>query len=102
MTRLRILIARVKSFFATREQDLELNEELHAHLEFLVEEKRRQGMTEEEARRAASLHFGGIAQTEETYREARGLHFLLFPVMPASCMACLRFRLAVRRSGNRL
>ena len=76
MTRLRILIARVKSLFATREQDLELNEELHAHLEFLVEEKRRQGMTEEEARRAASLHFGGIAQTEETYREARGLHFL--------------------------
>jgi hypothetical protein len=76
MTRLRILIARVKSLFATQAQDRELNEELHAHLEFLIEEKRRQGMTEEEARRAASLHFGGIAQTEETYREARSLHFL--------------------------
>jgi predicted permease len=76
MTRLRVLLARVKSLFATQTQDRELNEELHAHLEFLVEEKRRQGMTEEEARRAARLHFGGIAQTEETYREARGLHFL--------------------------
>jgi predicted permease len=76
MTGLRVLLARMKSLFATQAQDRELNEELHAHLEFLVEEKRRQGMTEEEARRAASLHFGNIAQTEETYREARGLHFL--------------------------
>jgi predicted permease len=42
----------------------------------LAEEKQRQGMTEEEARRAARLHFGGIAQTEEVYREARGLHFV--------------------------
>jgi predicted permease len=76
MTRLRVLLARMKSLFAKQTQDRELNEELHAHLEFLIEEKRRQGMTEEEARRAASLHFGGIAQTEETYREARSLHFL--------------------------
>jgi predicted permease len=76
MTRLRVLLARVKSLFAGQAQDRELNEELQAHLEFLVEEKRRQGMTEEEARRAARLHFGGIAQTEESYREGRGLHFL--------------------------
>src|SRR5262249_30181939 len=59
-----------------KKQDHELNEELQAHLEMLVEEKRRQGMTEEEARRAARVHFGGMAQTEEAYREARSLHFL--------------------------
>lgn len=76
MTRLRVLIARVKAFFAKDKQDRELNEELQAHLEMLVEEKRRQGMTEEEARRAASLHLGGVAQTEEAYREARGLQFV--------------------------
>ena len=76
MTRLRVLIARVKELFAKDEQDRELNEELQAHLEMLVEEKRRQGMTEEEARRAARLHLGGIAQTEEAYREARGLQFV--------------------------
>jgi predicted permease len=76
MTRLRVLIARVKELFTKDEQDRELTEELHAHLEMLVEEKRRQGMTEEEARRAAKLHLGGIAQTEEVYREARGLHFV--------------------------
>lgn len=76
MTRLRILSARVKGLFAKEKQDRELNEELRTHLELLVEEKRRQGMSEEEARRAASVHFGGIAQTEEAYRERRGLHFL--------------------------
>ncbi len=76
MTRLRVLIARMKGLFAREEQDRELNEELHAHLEMLVEEKRRQGMTEEQARHAARLHLGGIAQTEEVYRETRGLRFI--------------------------
>ena len=41
-----------------------------------MEEKRQQGMTEEQAQQAARLHLGGIAQTEEAYREARGIHFL--------------------------
>src|SRR6478735_4353253 len=76
MTGLRILIARIKGLFAGEKQDRELNEELRAHLEMLVEEKRRQGMTEEQARHAARLHFGGIAQTEEAYRAARGIHFM--------------------------
>jgi predicted permease len=76
MTRLRVLIARVKGLFAKDEQDREFNEELQAHLDMLVEEKRRKGMTEEEARRAARLDLGGITQTEEAYRELRGLHFV--------------------------
>jgi predicted permease len=76
MTMLRVLMARMKGLFAREKQDHELNEELLAHLEMLVEEKRRQGMTEEQARRAARLHLGGIAQTEDIYREARGLHFV--------------------------
>jgi hypothetical protein len=69
-------MARMKGLFAREKQDRELNEELLAHLEMLVEEKRRQGMTEEQARHAARLHLGGIAQTEDVYREARGLHFV--------------------------
>jgi predicted permease len=76
MRALRVLISRIKGLFATRRQDRELGEELEAHLEMLVEEKRRQGMTEEQARHAARLDFGGIAQTEAAYREARGLHFV--------------------------
>jgi ABC-type antimicrobial peptide transport system permease subunit len=73
---LRIFITRLKGLFATQRRDEELNEELQSHLEMLVEENRRKGMPQDEARRAASLKFGGIAQTEETYREARGLHFI--------------------------
>src|SRR5438270_13448837 len=73
---MRILISRLKGLFASQRQDQELNEELQAHLEMLVEENRRKGMPEDQARRAARLTLGGIAQTEEAYREARGLHFV--------------------------
>jgi predicted permease len=76
MTKLRVLMARFKGLFAKQEQDRELHEELQAHLEMLVEENRRKGMSAEEARRAAGVTLGGIAQTEEAYREARGLHFV--------------------------
>jgi predicted permease len=76
MTRLRVLISRMKGLFAKKKQDRELNEELQAHLAMLEEEKRSQGMTEEQARHAAGLQLGGIAQTEEVYRETRGLHFV--------------------------
>jgi predicted permease len=76
MAKLHVFIARVRGLFAGKKQDRELNEELQAHLELLIEEKRRQGMTEAQAQRAARLHFGGITQTEESYREARGIHFL--------------------------
>jgi predicted permease len=73
---IRVLISRLKGLFASQRQDEELNAELQAHLEMLVEENRRRGMTEEQARRAASLKFGGIAQAEEAYRERRSLHFV--------------------------
>src|ERR1051326_7820050 len=76
MTKLRVLMARFKGLFAKQEQDRELHEELEAHLEMLVEENRRKGMSAEEGRRAAGVTLGGIAQTEEAYREARGLHFV--------------------------
>jgi predicted permease len=73
---MRVLISRLKGLFASQRKDEELNAELQAHLEMLVEENHRRGMTEEQARRAASLKLGGIAQTEEAYRERRGLHFV--------------------------
>ena len=91
MTGLRVLIARVKGLFAKETQDRELHDELQTHLELLVEEKRRQGMTEEQARHAANVHFGGIAQTEEAYREHRGLHFV------ETCLQDLRYALRLLR-----
>src|SRR5689334_2329362 len=76
MTWLRVLIARFCGLFANGKHNRELKAELESHLEMLVEEKRRQGMSEEEARRAARLHFGGIPQTEELYREGRSLQWV--------------------------
>ena len=76
MSTVRVLISRLKGLFAGQEQDEELNDELRSHLEMLEEENRRKGMPEDEARRAARVHLGGIAQTAEAYREGRGLHFI--------------------------
>lgn len=76
MSTLRVLIARLQGLFAGQRQDQDLNAELQAHLEMMVEENRRKGMPEREARQAAHVRFGGITQTEEIYREARGLHFV--------------------------
>jgi hypothetical protein len=73
---MRVLISRLKGLFGSHRQDQELNEELQAHLEMLVEENRRKGMPAEEARRVAGITLGGIAQTEAAYREARGVHFV--------------------------
>ena len=67
MTGLRVLIARLKGLFAKESQDRELHDELQTHLELLVEEKRRQGMTEQEARRAAQCPFW------RHYPDGRGL-----------------------------
>ncbi|MFI5103957.1 MAG: ADOP family duplicated permease, partial [Terriglobales bacterium] len=46
------------------------------HLELLEEENRRKGMSAEEAHREAMKHFGGVAQTQDVYRQQRGLQFL--------------------------
>ena len=46
------------------------------HLEMETAENIRQGMNEEEARRAALLSFGGVDQAKENLRDARGLRWL--------------------------
>ncbi|HSK43199.1 MAG TPA: ABC transporter permease [Candidatus Binatia bacterium] len=76
MPRLRVLIAGVKGLFRKRRRDQELHEELLTHLEMSAEENLRKGMPTEEARRVAKVAFGGVAQTEEAYREALSLHFI--------------------------
>jgi predicted permease len=73
---IRVLISQLKGLLASHRRDQEINEELQAHLEMLVEENRRKGMPVEEARRVAGVTLGGITQTAEAYREARGLHFV--------------------------
>ena len=71
----RIFRARLRGLFRKRQLDVELDTELQAHLEMLIEENIRRGMSPEEARHAASRDFGGVEQAKEAYREQRGLPF---------------------------
>src|SRR5437016_3469087 len=76
MTWLRILLSRISALFRKKQLDRQLDEEIHSHLEMLVEEKRRQGMSAEEARNAALREFGGVTQVRESYKQARGIRLV--------------------------
>ena len=74
MSWVRVLLARCGVLFRRKRLEEDLQEELRAHLEMLVEEENiRRGMTPEEARYAALRAFGGVDQVKEDYREQRGL-----------------------------
>src|SRR5580692_613253 len=51
------------------EQDLD--EEVRAHLELLVDQRRATGLDEAAARRAAQLDLGGIGQVKDAVRDVR-------------------------------
>ncbi len=53
-----------------------MNEEMHTHIEMLVEENLCRGLSPAAARRAALRSFGGVEQTKEAYRSQRGLPLL--------------------------
>jgi predicted permease len=76
MTYLRILAHRLRSLFAWRRTERELDAELRAHLELLQQENIRKGLSREEAAQAARREFGGLEQTKEIYRDQRGLPFV--------------------------
>ena len=55
-----------------RRMEDRLSAELRYHFDRLVDDGLRAGLAEQEARRAARLEFGGLAQVAEECREARG------------------------------
>jgi putative ABC transport system permease protein len=69
------LFAKVRSslrnLFSRRKAETELAEELHSHLALLIEEKIRDGMSQDDAQRAARIELGGIEQVKEQVREER-------------------------------
>ncbi len=71
MSRLRIFLSRVRGVVRAQQLDRELQQEIASHLEEATEEYLRQGLSPTEARRAALRSFGGVAKTEEAYRDAR-------------------------------
>ena len=69
-------VRRTLALFSTRYPDADLNVEIQAHLDLLVDEHVRGGMPPVEARAAARRTFGGVEQMKETYRDQRGLPFV--------------------------
>jgi MacB-like periplasmic core domain len=67
---------RLRSLFDRQNADQELDEELRDHLELKTQQYISQGMTAQEARRAAVLEMGGIEKRKEECRDARGVHLL--------------------------
>jgi predicted permease len=67
---------RLRGLFFKVRADAEMDAELRDHLEMQVLENRRRGMSAEEARRRATLSFGGIERVREEVRDARGIALL--------------------------
>ncbi len=69
------LLVKARSFlrnlFFSRRVDADLDQEVHSHLEMLIEEKMRAGMPAAEARRAARIELGGVEQVKEQVRDSR-------------------------------
>jgi putative ABC transport system permease protein len=67
------LFVKVRSFlrnlFLSRRVEVDLDQEVHSHLEMLIEENIRAGMPPKEAQRAARIELGGIEQVKEQVRE---------------------------------
>src|SRR5262249_61318796 len=70
------MFTRLRNLFRRRRLDAELDTELRYHLESLEFEHRARGLSEEEARRAARRDFGSLVQTQEMYRDQRGIPML--------------------------
>lgn len=70
---LRSALARIRAFFGKSSRDTDLDRELASHIDFAVEDNLRRGLSPEEARRQALVRFGGLQQSREQQRAARGL-----------------------------
>jgi predicted permease len=76
VTYLNRLVARVMAWFKRAELDHDLDDELATHLDLLIEENMRRGLSPAEARRDARLRLGNITSLREQHRETRGLPFI--------------------------
>jgi len=73
---LRGWLLRLFGLFRHQQRESEFAEELASHLQMHIDDNLRAGMSPEEARRRALVKLGGVTQTQELYREQRGLPML--------------------------
>ena len=72
MRSLHIFLLRALAVLRRRRDDADLNDEIQAHLDLLVDENLRRGLSLADARAAARREFGGVEQVKEIYRDQRG------------------------------
>lgn len=75
MRKLRAAFFRMGALLRKQRCDRELAEEIESNLQLHIADNLRTGMVPEEARRQALIKLGGVEQTKEAYREARGFAF---------------------------
>ena len=73
---LRRIVKGVAALFRGRRLDEELDAEIAAHLDLAEKEAGEQGLTPEQARRAARLRFGATDDVKERHRERRGIRWI--------------------------
>jgi len=76
MKHLRRIFLKFYLLFTNSKVEAELAREINAHLAFLEDEYLRQGMTPEDARRAARLAYGGVEQAKQLHRDERAFQGL--------------------------
>src|SRR5215467_4207272 len=70
------MLSRFWNLFRRKRLDRELDAELRYHMESLEAEYRHQGLSADEAHRAARRDFGGVVAAQEAYRDQRGIPML--------------------------
>lgn len=70
------LVYRLRALFRRGTVEADLSDELRFHYEQEVEKRVNIGLSRQEAQRQANLSFGGIEQTKEECRDARGVRFI--------------------------
>jgi predicted permease len=73
VTPVRTWLARLRAVTGRRRLDRDLQEQIASHLDEAIEDLVREGLPPAEARRVALQRFGGVAATEEAWRDVRSL-----------------------------
>jgi putative ABC transport system permease protein len=76
MNGLRAFLFRLRGLALSRRLDRDLEDQINAHLDEATHEYMQQGLSREEARRAALRGFGGVAQAQEVHRDMRSFAWL--------------------------
>ena len=76
MRRVRAWLHRLGGSFASSRREREFADELESHLQLHIDDQIRAGMTPAEARRSALIALGGVAATQERYRDRGGFPFV--------------------------